>query len=81
MKFKFTKIVCAALVAAMSFTMTACGPGGEIIDRVDKTKIQLNVFSYNGGVGSEWLDNVIARFEADYRDKKPLFVQAFRTCP
>ena len=69
MKFKFTKIACAALAAAMSFTMTACGPmGGEIIGKVDKTKIQLNVFSYNGGVGSEWLDKVIARFEADYKD-------------
>ncbi len=71
MKFKFTKIACAALAAAMSFTMTACGPmGGEIIDKVDKTKIQLNVFSYNGGVGSEWLDKVIARFEEDYKDAK-----------
>ena len=71
MKFKFTKIACAAIAAAMLFTMTACGSmGGEIIDKVDKTKIQLNVFSYNGGVGSEWLDKVIARFEADYKDAK-----------
>ena len=51
MKFKFTKIACAAIAAAMLFSMTACGSmGGEIIDKVDKTKIQLNVFSYNGGV-------------------------------
>ena len=69
MKFKFTKIACAVLAAAMPFTMMACGPtGGEVIDSVDKTKIQLNVFSYNGGVGSEWLDKVITRFEADYKD-------------
>lgn len=69
MKFKFTKIACAVLAAAMPFTMMACGPtGGEVIDSVDKTKIQLNVFSYNGGVGSEWLDKVIERFEADYKD-------------
>lgn len=69
MKFKFTKIACAVLAAAMPFTMMACGPtGGEVIDSVDKTKIQLNVFSYNGGVGSEWLDKVITRFKADYKD-------------
>ena len=69
MKLKFTKIACAVLAAAMPFTMMACGPtGGEVIDSVDKTKIQLNVFSYNGGVGSEWLDKVITRFEADYKD-------------
>lgn len=69
MKLKFTKIACAVLAAAMPFTMMACGPtGGEVIDSVDKTKIQLNVFSYNGGVGSEWLDKVIERFEADYKD-------------
>ena len=69
MKFKFTKIACAVLAAAMPFTMMACGPtGGEVIDSVDKSKIQLNVFSYNGGVGSEWLDKVITRFEADYKD-------------
>ncbi len=69
MKFKFTKIACAVLSAAMPFTMMACGPtGGEVIDSVDKTKIQLNVFSYNGGVGSEWLDKVIERFESDYKD-------------
>lgn len=69
MKFKFTRIACAVLAAAMPFTMMACGPtGGEVIDSVDKTKIQLNVFSYNGGVGSEWLDKVITRFEADYKD-------------
>lgn len=69
MKLKFTKIACAVLAATMPFTMMACGPtGGEVIDSVDKTKIQLNVFSYNGGVGSEWLDKVITRFEADYKD-------------
>lgn len=69
MKLKFTKIACAVLAAAMPFAMMACGPtGGEVIDSVDKTKIQLNVFSYNGGVGSEWLDKVITRFEADYKD-------------
>ena len=44
MKLKFTKIACAVLAAAMPFTMMACGPtGGEVIDSVDKTKIQLNV--------------------------------------
>ncbi len=66
MKLKFNKIACAVLAAAMPFTMVACG--GQVINSVDKTKIQLNVFSYNGGVGSEWLDKVIERFEADYKD-------------
>ncbi len=71
MKFKFKKLACAALAALLPVSMVACGGtpiGGSVIESVDDTKTQLKVFSYNGGVGSVWLDKVIERFEADYKD-------------
>ena len=70
MKSKFKKLACAALAAMLPVSMVACGgtPIGGSVESIDETKTQLNVFSYNGGVGSEWLNKVIDRFEEDYKD-------------
>lgn len=71
MKFKFKKLACAALAALLPVSMVACGGtpiGGSQLESVDATKTQLKVFSYNGGVGSEWLNKVIDRFEEDYKN-------------
>lgn len=56
-------------VLSAMFALTAlCGCRGGTIDgiTIDKTKTQLYVYNYDGGVGSEWLDKVIARFESAY---------------
>lgn len=71
MKSKFKKLACAALALAMPVSMVACG--GTPVEEskgnsVNSSKSQLTVFNFDGGVGSEWLDKVIARFENDYKD-------------
>ena len=64
---KFGSILVAGIMASgIALGMTACNKGGV---KIDKTKTQLYVFSYNGGVGNEWLDHTIESFEAKYADK------------
>ena len=68
MKKKTNKIIsllvaCATLAACLPFA--ACGESGT---KVDKTKAQLHVSVYNGGVGRDWLDAYIARFQEAYKD-------------
>jgi hypothetical protein len=41
---------------------TACVSGPII----DKTKTQLYVYNYDGGVGTRWLDNIVAEFTEKY---------------
>ena len=54
----------AFLLAIVSvFSLVGCGPEGF---QYDKTKTQLFVYSFDGGVGVEWLDKVSERFERDY---------------
>ena len=68
MKKKINKII--ALVSAMA-TVAACLPFAACKDdgrQVDKSKAQLHVSNYNGGVGHDWLDAHIARFEEAYKD-------------
>ncbi len=67
---KITRKICillalAVLVSCMGGLLTGCSGGtGEI--EINASKTQLYVFSYNGGVGNEWLDATIAAFEAKY---------------
>lgn len=73
MKNLFKKLACIALAASVPVSMAACGGkpiGGDPAKSYDDSKTQLRVFNYNGGVGSEWLDKVAARFEEDYKDYK-----------
>ena len=63
----------AALLCAFttSISVAACGvsdPTGA--GNADLTKAQLYVCNYSGGVGREWLDNIIKRFQADYATTK-----------
>jgi len=51
------------LSALMMFSFAGCGDEGF---EYDKTKTQLFVFSFDGGVGTEWLYKVKERFEKDY---------------
>ena len=48
---------------------TACGDGGTTGGGTtggDSSKTQLTVYSYDGGVGNEWLSHLIDRFEEKY---------------
>lgn len=72
MKSKFKKLACAALAAALPLSMVACGGtpiGGSVVESVNSSKSQLRVFNFDGGVGSEWLDRVIEKFEDAYKDE------------
>lgn len=73
MKNLFKKLACIALAASVPVSMAACGGkpiGGQVEKSYDDSKTQLRVFNYNGGVGSEWIDKVAARFEEAYKDYK-----------
>ena len=63
---KFTALVLGA-ITALSFT--ACGGGNNGgntggNEKVDESKMQLYVYNYNGGYGSQWIMNAKQRFEA-----------------
>lgn len=68
---KLAKKICvllalAILFSAVSVLFTGCGKDDVI--EVDKKKTQIYVYSYNGGVGNDWLDDTIKAFEAKYAD-------------
>lgn len=83
---KALSVLLAALMVAGSTTgLIACGPGGGggggghigtegdrfFEDReVDENKTQLYVFNFNGGYGSDWLMNLVKRFEKDYEETR-----------
>ena len=69
MKKNFLKAISLFCVLTMCAPAVACGGTEDEGREVDKTKAQLHVSNYDGGVGSEWLDKIIARFEQDYADK------------
>lgn len=57
------KIVSMLLVGLVCFSVIGCDRDGE---KVDKTKTQLYVATFDGGFGSSWMDEVEKRFEAKY---------------
>ena len=70
---KLVSLISLLLCAVMMFTMTGCAElGVEAPDveniQVDTTKAQLYVANYNGGMGTEWLNNAAKRFEEKYKD-------------
>ena len=74
MKNNFKKLTALALGVVTAVAFTACGgtnggnstsgssAGGN--EQVNNEKIQLYVYNYNGGYGSEWIMNAKQRFEA-----------------
>lgn len=55
-----------ALIALGNFA--ACG-GGTTTETIDETKSQLRIGNFDGGVGTQWLNEAIDRFEELYKDK------------
>ena len=63
---KITKIA-LPVVALLSVALTT-GCGGRKTDTDDPTKTNIHIHNYNGGIGSEWLSNAVARFETKFAD-------------
>lgn len=59
-------ISCALVSALGCASFASCGSNSG--RQVDKTKAQLHVSVYNGGVGRDWLDAHIVRFEEEYKN-------------
>ncbi len=63
-------LACALLFTVAAFSFGACErKGSGLNQKIDPTKTQLYVSSYNGGYGKEWLDSAIRRFEAKYANE------------
>ena len=61
------KFVALVLILITAVTLaTGCRKGNVDGIEIDPNRTQLYVYNYNGGVGSAWLDKVIARFESKY---------------
>ena len=66
MKKIITVLMTFLLTAGAVLSFSACGDEGF---DYDKTKTQLFVYSFDGGVGTEWLDKVSERFMRDYANE------------
>lgn len=70
---KLFSLIAFLLCAVMLLAMTGCNdlnvetPTVDNVD-VDTTKAQLYIANYNGGFGTEWLNNAAKRFEEKYKD-------------
>ena len=63
------KIAMIGLAALLAFGSVACsGGGGGGNKKIDATKTQLNVTTFEGGYGTAWLEAVKARFEEAYAE-------------
>ena len=65
MKKILTKVMAVLCAATACAPFAACGTGGV---KIDKTKTQLYISNFNGGVGHNWLDAHIQRFQDDYSE-------------
>ena len=62
MKKKLSALLSLVLACGMTFGMTACGGGGEN----PNTETDLEIFYWDSGNGSAWLDRTIDAFEKKY---------------
>ena len=54
------------IVVFVANILSACS--GSYVEKIDTSKTQLYVSNFDGGIGTEWLDNIKASFEAEYAD-------------
>lgn len=59
------RAVCLILSLFVVFGCTACRGSTE---KIDETKSQLYIFNYDGGFGTDWLNEAKKRFEQKYAD-------------
>ena len=62
---KLITIILATITACSAFAGAGCSNGSV---KIDTSKSQLRVYSFTGGVGRRFLDDVITRFQDDYAD-------------
>ena len=72
---RFMAIIAMLLCAVM---IAGCAPSAEVLEQIggevpnqvktDTNKVQLYVANYDGGMGHEWLNRIIAQFEEDFKD-------------
>lgn len=69
------KLLSIAIMCVMAFTVFACTPpdGYELPnieeeEQIDVSRTQLFVSNFNGGFGDQWLKNLKAAFEEEYKD-------------
>ena len=69
---KFIKMVCTFVLAFSTclagFSLYGCSRDGSG-ETIDPSRTQLYVAVFNGGYGSEWLQNAKVRFEEEFKDK------------
>ena len=73
MKKNWKRVVALLCAFTTAIPFAACGVGVSdpmSAGNADLTKAQLYVCNYSGGVGREWLDNIIKRFQEDYATTK-----------
>lgn len=58
----------AALILGISVVLTTVGCGARSTVELDSSKTTLTVGNWNGGVGAEWLEAAIEKFEEKYKD-------------
>ena len=56
-------------IALLSVTTLAGCAGSHDEEKVDKTKAQLTISTYEGGVGKKWLENAARLFEEANKDR------------
>lgn len=59
-------VIMSALIFGMCAAFSGCAKPADGTMEINTNKTQMYVFSYNGGVGNDWLDATIAAFEAKY---------------
>ncbi len=59
-------VMMSALIIGMCAGFAGCAKPADGTIQINSDKTQMYVFSYNGGVGNDWLDATIAAFEAKY---------------
>ncbi len=62
------RLLLFALSALMIFSAVGCDRQENGI-KIDPNRTQLYIYNYDGGVGSEWLDPLIKRFEETYKNE------------
>ena len=59
---------CLAIICLIS-GLTACNREDNPDDPVNENATRLDVYTFDGGVGSEWLEKVAERFEKEYENE------------
>lgn len=69
-KKNFLSVIAIMLVCIIvSVSAVGCGPDDGSTEKIDETKTQLYVASYNGGAGNVWISNMKKAFEEACKDE------------